>query len=213
MERGSATRSGFGAGGWRLTPNARGSRRRRRPRPRGVGVTGVGGGKDIRMYLAELARAPVMDEGRSVDRDPAAAVFAEVPGEEVGAEGPGVLNRSQPLREGRPVLQIDNVDFSGATMNDLHFSGTQLWRQGFAGANFSNASVVGSDLTYANLRGITVAGATSRRANLAFSDGHARRFALPRLGPHDGGDGRRSRVPALRLRAWAPPRGLRSTHR
>lgn len=59
----------------------------------GFGVGGVGSGAG----LAQAVRPAVMDVGRGEHGDPAVAVLAVLPSEEVGAEGPGVLDRVEPI--------------------------------------------------------------------------------------------------------------------
>jgi hypothetical protein len=69
------------------------------------GWAGIGAGEHIGPDFEQLARPAVVDIGRGEQRDPAVAVLAVVPGEEPLAEGPGILERAEPIGKARPVLE------------------------------------------------------------------------------------------------------------
>jgi hypothetical protein len=58
-----------------------------------------------------------MDVGRGEQADPAVAVRRVVPGEERVAERPGVLERAEALREGRPVLEGPELGLAERVVN------------------------------------------------------------------------------------------------
>lgn len=68
-------------------------------------MSGIRVGKDAGPNLVEVDRATVMDVGRGVHRDPAVTMAGVVPGEEVRAEGPRILDRAEPLGKAGPVLE------------------------------------------------------------------------------------------------------------
>jgi len=65
----------------------------------------VGGVEGDDPGRGDLRRPPGMDVGRGEQPDPGVAVLRVVPGEERGAEGPGVLERAEASGKGRPVLE------------------------------------------------------------------------------------------------------------
>src|SRR5664280_1215998 len=66
---------------------------------------GVGGVEGDGPGDRDLGGPPGMDVGRGEEADPRMAVRRVVPGEEGGAEGPGVLERAEAAGKGRPVLE------------------------------------------------------------------------------------------------------------
>ena len=77
----------------------------RRPLDEALGVGGVGAGEHTGSDFEQLVDPAVVNVGRGEQRDPAVAVAGVVPSEEVRAEGPGMLERAEPIRKARPILE------------------------------------------------------------------------------------------------------------
>jgi hypothetical protein len=68
-------------------------------------VGGVGGVQHRASREGDLRRPAVVDIGRGQQPDPAVTVLEVVPAEEPLAERSGVLDRAEPVREGRVVFE------------------------------------------------------------------------------------------------------------
>jgi hypothetical protein len=69
-------------------------------------VGGIGGVQDRVSHEGDLLGAAVVDVGGGQEPDPAMAMLAVVPAEEPLAEGPGVFDRAEPVREGGVVTLL-----------------------------------------------------------------------------------------------------------
>jgi hypothetical protein len=86
--------------GWAGQPG-----RRRRLAHEALGVGGVGAGQDHGPRLADPGSTAVVDVGGRVVADAGVTVLVVVPAKAAFAEGPRVLQRSEPFRELGPVLE------------------------------------------------------------------------------------------------------------
>jgi hypothetical protein len=69
-------------------------------------VGGVGGVQHRTSRQGDLLGVAVVNVGRGQQRDPAVAVLEVVPAEEPLAKAAGVLQRAEPVREGRVVTLL-----------------------------------------------------------------------------------------------------------
>ena len=83
-----------------------------------LGVGAVGGGQDLGAFGLDGGGVPVVDIGCGVQAQPAVAVLVVVPGEEVLAVRSCVLDRGEPGREVRPVLEglVVNTNVGGGVV-------------------------------------------------------------------------------------------------
>jgi hypothetical protein len=85
-----------------------------------LGVGGVGGVQHRASREGDLLGAAVVDVGRGEQADPRVAMLDVVPAEEALAEGAGVLERAEPVREGRVVLEGLELAFGvGVVVGDV----------------------------------------------------------------------------------------------
>ena len=97
---------------WLVNPDLRGCRKRlRRFANKAFRMNAVSGVQNGAALFDGGGRQTMVNHGRAEQAESGMAMLLVVPGEELLAEGPGVLQRPEAFRESRPVFQSPEMAF------------------------------------------------------------------------------------------------------